>query len=234
MTLKFEGWPYTVRESRRAKKIIIKISTTTGMEIVIPFGYDRSRIPGILEEKTDWIINKMCSVRKLNKLLKPSTIKLKAVSEMWKLHYETDPIKHIQIIETKNFGLYLKGPIDDPYKVASSLNRWLQRRARDVLIPWLKEESARRSLPVNRIGIKRAKTRWGSCSSTGNISLNRNLLFLSRQLVRYVLLHELSHTVEFNHSTRFWKYLVTLAPSAKQQNKRVRGSYGQVPEWAKH
>ena len=234
MISKFKGWPYTVRESRRAKKIIIKVSATTGMEIVIPFGYDRSRLPGILEEKTGWITKKMRSVRNLNKLLKPSTIKLKAVSEVWKLHYEVDPIKHIQVIETKNFGLYLKGPIDDPYKVASSLNQWLQRRARDVLIPWLNEESTKRSLPINRISIRRAKTRWGSCSSTRNISLNRNLLFLNRQLVRYVLLHELSHTVEFNHSTRFWKYLVSLAPNAKQQNKRVRGSYGQVPEWAKH
>ena len=73
--------------------------------------------------------------------------------------------------------------------------------------------------------------RWGSCSRRRTISLNARLLFFAPDLVDYVLLHELCHTVCMNHSARFWKLLASLEPSCRAIHKQMRDGWKRVPAW---
>ena len=75
-------------------------------------------------------------------------------------------------------------------------------------------------------------TRWASCSNSGNISLNRGLLFLPRRLVRHVFLHELCHIKELNHSPQFWGLLNQLEPDCKALEAEVRKGNQYAPRWA--
>jgi predicted metal-dependent hydrolase len=76
------------------------------------------------------------------------------------------------------------------------------------------------------------KSRWGSCSSKGRISLNVCLIFLPELLVRYILLHELCHTRQMNHSAAFWKLVLTADPDALSKNRAMREAWKYVPGWA--
>ena len=64
----------------------------------------------------------------------------------------------------------------------------------------------------NRIAIKEQKTRWGSCSSKGNINFNWKLMLMPEQIQDYVVVHELAHRIQMNHSEAFWQIVESILP----------------------
>ena len=75
---------------------------------------------------------------------------------------------------------------------------------------------------VNRISIKDQKTRWGSCSSKGNVNFNYNLYYMPEELLDYVVVHELSHRKYMNHSQSFWCEVEKYCPEYKLCRRRLK------------
>lgn len=74
----------------------------------------------------------------------------------------------------------------------------------------------------NRISIRTQKTRWGSCSSKGNLNFNALLMLTSKDVIDYVVVHELSHRIEMNHSPRFWSIVENVLPNFRFQRKWLK------------
>jgi len=96
--------------------------------------------------------------------------------------------------------------------------------ARKKLIHRLNELSRRYGFTYNRVFVRNQKTRWGSCSARNNISLNNKLLRLPQELIDYVILHELVHTRERNHSKNFWTELNKFVVDARELKSRLKES----------
>lgn len=88
-----------------------------------------------------------------------------------------------------------------------AIERAMKRRASVVLPPLLHSLAVKHALPFKQVKIGASKGRWGSCSGEKVINLSCYLLLLPTHLIEYVLLHELAHTKEMNHSERFWSEL---------------------------
>ena len=101
------------------------------------------------------------------------------------------------------------------------LRRWLVAQAREEFSARLEQISNTTGLEWNGLSIRGQKTRWGSCSAKGNISLNFKMLFLPANLVDHVLLHELVHTRELNHSQRFWALMKKYDPAMQSASRRT-------------
>ncbi len=112
------------------------------------------------------------------------------------------------------------------------LLQWLQKRARALLVPRLEELAALHGFSYQRAQVRCQRTRWGSCSRRGTISLNAKLLLLEPHLVDYVLLHELCHTVVPNHSAGFWTLVAAYDPQCMQHRRELRQAEKSVPAWA--
>jgi hypothetical protein len=133
--------------------------------------------------------------------------------------------------------LTLSGSIEQTSLCQKRLQQWLQGQGYHHLDPWLRHLSMTLDLPFSKITIRCQKTRWGSCSrrqkqaSLCAISLNAKLLLLPAPLVRYVMIHELCHTVHMNHSCRFWDLVGLNEPNYRQLDRDLRTAKMGLPTW---
>jgi hypothetical protein len=214
------------------------LSVRDGLTVVVPRGFDLSRIPAILERKRHWIETHLQRFAGISEALSPvsvgrlpEVIELPALGESWRIAYLPTNTRRIGIMKEKPQWLTLYGAVADPEACRTVLIRWLKCRTREELVPWLSRLAGEKGFRYNEVLVRGQKTRWASCSSKGTISLSYKLLFLDRDAVRCILLHELCHTIVMNHSLRFWTLLQGLEPNCRAIRKRMRDSWKHLPVW---
>ncbi len=108
------------------------------------------------------------------------------------------------------------------FDTSSSYVLALKKKAKEFLPKRLDELAQKYGYKYNKVALKYMKTRWGSCSFKNNINLNVSLVTLDRELIDYVLLHELVHTVEKNHAKTFWARINSHMPDARIRQKILK------------
>ena len=151
-------------------------------------------------------------------------------SENFIFRIEEHPADFFQIKHNDNEALLLC-PAGTCYS-DRKMQEWLRkavttalaRRAKQLLPPRLKVLANEKGFTYSRCTVRNVHSRWGSCNTKGSISLSIYLALLPNELIDYVLLHELCHTVEMNHSERFWALMdkVTAPAKAKELRKRLK------------
>ena len=229
---------YQVRESNRARHVSLKVSFQGTLEVVVPPGFDPQEIPDILERRRSWITKTLKRIEKQRDALppehvaeKPTSLILQACSETWQIVYKQARGTTVALTQSNPQELTLRGPLEDAEACRDLLRRWLQRKARAELSPWLQKLSQRCDLAYSRMSVRGQTSRWGSCSSHQSISLNYKLLFLPPNLVDYVLIHELCHTVHMNHSKTFWQLVKQYSPEYDRAKEDLKQAWQYVPQW---
>jgi predicted metal-dependent hydrolase len=229
---------YTIRESSKAKHVSLKMSIKGDLEVIVPKGFDRRRIPEILQKKKSWIdrvIRRMATQQAIAGTdiseERPRKISLSAIGEIWKVEYQPSTLPGVRLIERAGKKLVIQGDVSNPDVCRSVLQQWIAHKARLHLPPLLKEISRKTKLSFSQVSIRKQKTIWGSCSVRKAISLNSKLLFLPADLVRYVLIHELCHTVHLNHSKEFWALVCRHEPTYDTLDASLRDARYLVPWW---
>ncbi len=101
-------------------------------------------------------------------------------------------------------------------------------RARSVLTERTRFWAEKMGVSYGRITIRQQVTRWGSCSAKGNLNFNWTLILVPEDLLDYVVVHELAHRIEMNHSERFWKLVKAQLPDYQERRMRLRQYENQV------
>jgi predicted metal-dependent hydrolase len=120
---------------------------------------------------------------------------------------------------------------DLPENLLLRLREWVREEARLHLGAMLRALAQTHGFVYSGVSVRFQRGRWGSCSARGGISLNAGLLFLPERLTRHILLHELCHTRQMNHSPAFWKELFSVEPDALACEKAMRYAWRHVPAW---
>ena len=210
--------------------------------VVVPKGFDRRRLPALLEAKRDWIENALQQVEARAAEIavarrRPDTINLPAVDQRWRIEWRASDREDVSIERVGAFQLRGTGPIDDEVVWRSVLKRWLIERGQVHLVPWTQEMVATLGIRIERITVRCQRTRWGSYTTRpdreGTVSLNAQLLFLSHRLARYVILHELCHAVYADHSAAFWDLVRRHEPASDRLRGELRTAWRSVPAWVR-
>jgi predicted metal-dependent hydrolase len=229
---------YTVKESHRARRVLLRLSAREGLVITVPAGFDQRRLPALLEQKQRWIERAWQKLQVAGSPLQPeaedrfpTSLNLLTIGEEWKVKYYPMTSRSVTAVEKAGHILLLTGKTRDRRACIDALRRWLLRKAHQHLEPGLLKLAREGGFEVKRVLIKLQRTRWGSCSSRKTISLNAKLLFVPPECARYALVHELCHTIQMNHSSRFWALLERHVPHCKATAKELRSGWRYVPSW---
>lgn len=227
--------PYTIRESARAKRVTLRIQPRTGLEVVVPKGFDSSIVPQLIQQKQGWIDKMMKKIAKNYPPpnswdVLPTLIELEAMGREFTVNYVKSNSMDLLLKQNSEGRLTItgQGSLND---YSALLTDWLKQQGKQFLPPMLRALSRETGLDYARCQVRSQRTRWGSCSRKGTISLNCKLLFLPVEHVRYVMLHELCHVKHMNHSPAFWNYLQQLDPNALRLDKELDAYWPKVPYW---
>ena len=229
---------YTVRISARAKRARLVVSMTEGLVVVVPKRFDRRRIPALLESKQAWLERTIDRVRSQRTLMEPlpesglpERLSLRALGEEWAVIYAATGSTRVTARDQGEQCLTVSGNVSNVAECRDAIRRWLSRKARERLSPQLESLAVEMGLGFTRATVRMQKTRWGSCSHQGTISLNLKLLFLPEPLARYVLVHELCHRLQMDHSSKFWDLVERREPLYRQNEPALRSAFRYIPVW---
>ena len=224
------GW--NVRISRRARRLSMRVFPGGRVEVVVPPGTGLPAIERFVSRHREWAERRAREFELLapaGSQRCPEHVELALSGERWAVEFET--AHRATALERSDGVLRVRAPDDSARSVAPPLLRWLAGVAARELARRLDGTARETGIDYVRMHLRRQRTRWGSCSATGTISLNMCLMFQRPAVVRYLLVHELCHRRQLNHSPRFWKLVETFEPDWRALDAELLRGWRHVPAW---
>jgi hypothetical protein len=219
--------------SGRARRLSVRVYPGGRVEVVVPLGASPAAVQKFIGTHRQWIHRRVedLSTAAAADERHPASIKLSAIGRHYAVEYAHAGESAARVRVAGENVLLVSGPLHDDRAIAAALRSWLADLAQHQLGSELAKVAAEGSFRYVRTQIRRQRTRWGSCSASGTISLNVCLLFLRPQVVRYLLLHELCHTRHMNHSRAFWSLVESIEPDYRALDRELLRGWRHVPGW---
>ena len=218
-----------VRSARRKKTIEIRVEQDRGVVVLASMRALRVQLDAMVRQRADWIALTMAeqaeAALKAQRRFSDGATLLYLGNEMT-LASEVVDGEFISVrVEDGAFRIGLPAIVGDDKRdaaVAAALTEWYKRRAA-VLLPqaverWQDRVSNRKPM---RTLIRNQRKRWGSCSSDGSLRLNWRAVMPPPPIIDYLVVHELAHLDEMNHSARFWELVARHIPDHKARRNRL-------------
>ncbi len=206
-----------VKRRKGARNLRLSIGHRNQLVASVPWRCGRRELSAFIEKHTAWIETQVLAappVRRLSDWLTESPM-LSGSGDQFFVRTECrDTARADYIFDNGGADIRLRIPesVADP---EAALLQLVRRFAQDAMHCRTAYHAKRLGLRFGKLSVRDQSSRWGSCSSNGDISLNWRLILLDPTLQDYVILHELAHLTELNHSQRFWRLLESYDPERK-------------------
>lgn len=206
--IQLKGKQYKVlfKKSKRAKYMQLKIYRTGEINLIVPFKYNYKDANNFLEREKKWV------EKKISKLAFNMN-KFRYLGCELKLSINTEKKDKLFYLCAEEGELIL--PEDENLSVETLFNKWLFDKANEFIPKRVDELANKHGFSFNNVKVKSLKSRWGSCSSKKNLSFNYKLMSFDANIIDYVIIHELCHLKQMNHSIKFWKLVKEITPQYK-------------------
>ena len=206
-----------VRRSKRARRILLRIDRNARRaELVLPPGVSVADGRRFAEAKALWLRNRLALLPECLPFAPGATVPILGVDCLL-VH---DPARRGAVVRDGD-RLMVSGHSDF---FARRVRDWLKREARRRIADLAHAKAGRIGYRVARVSVRDQQSRWGSCSTTGNLSFSWRLILAPAEVMDYVVAHEVAHLAEMNHSPRFWDLVDTLSDHAGFGRKWLRAN----------
>lgn len=224
LTLSLGGIQIGVRTSNRAKRLKL-VSGINGVEAIVPPNYRAEELESFVYAKKDWIIRTSRYYDRLKERcggLEPGTIYF--LGGKYRFHVVKDRQQSAVVSDSMKVITF---HVADKRRHRQEIQKWYKELTGKIILERLPALASKLNLKYNRVSIKNQKSRWGSCSKKGNLNFNLLLAAAPPEVIDYVIIHELMHLVELDHSPRFWQLVKDADPEYKK-HKDWLASYAPV------
>ena len=203
---------------KRARKYILRVRPDGTLRVTIPRGGSQRDAEAFLARHRQWAERERVRVVAQHAPVEwraGDTILLRGAPTV--LRVERHLAEQVLVLGTERVRL-----ATDVANLRSAAEAALRQIAQRELIPRLHQLAAAQTLAIARVAIRNQRTRWGSCSRNGAIALNFRLVQMPPEVCDYVLLHELMHLRQQNHSRRFWRLVEQVCPAFRDAERWLR------------
>lgn len=205
-----------IRTSSRARRLRL-VSGIRGVEAVVPADYDHSKLQEFLDEKRDWIIRTARYYDGLRQRAGHMEFDvIYYLGKKYKVKLVKDRLPSAIVSEALGAATF---HVMDMRQYKQEIEKWYKHETARIIAERLPVLSAKLGLAYNKVTIKRQRSRWASCSRQKNLNFSLLLAAAPADVIDYVIVHELCHILEMNHSARFWQ-LVGLADPDYREHKK--------------
>lgn len=206
-----------IRTNRRS--LSLTIAKDGRLVVRAPKRLSMEYIYSFIKQKEKWILNKQREI--LNS--KQCNAKLTGYKQFLFLgkEYEKIEINKLKNIEISNENIFVPANVDDQ-KLTILMLKWYSNVTKDILNSRLPYFSNLMQVEYGAVKMDNSKLKWGSCDSRGIVKFNIRLSMLPHKVVDYVIIHELSHLVEFNHSKNFYAIIESVMPDYKKFRAQLK------------
>ena len=224
--IEIEGFKIAVKGGGNIKNLSLRMAPGKGAWVNVPYGFSKSQVVKFIEEHKDWIkqnFAKFESLHLTNKYAigdKISTrLHVVEIEENRGAGFASRRVGRRVVIYVPS--LIKEGVLDSV--VDKVLVEVMRSECAEILPARVKMLADKYGFKYGKLSFRNNSTNWGSCSGTNNISLNVKLMKMRDQVIDYVILHELCHTVVKNHSDDFWRLMTKVCPNWQTLRRELRG-----------
>jgi len=208
---------YLLKRSQQRRSIMLTVDEH-GLTVSAPWRSSERRIAGVIRDAEAWVLKKLdvwSALPARDQSWTPGDA-LKYLGRDLRLQLTADNIATLVTLQDHD---RLHVALPDPTQkdsIKAAVVKWYRRHAQANFSGRIGEFAPRLDVPVPRLFLSSARTRWGSCNAKGEIRLNWRLIQAAQSTVDYVVVHELAHLIEMNHSRRFWKLVASICPHYRE------------------
>lgn len=203
---------YTVKRSSKRKKLTITVERNRSVVVHAPESISEEKIRAIVESKQQWIYGKIRHPQKYGKLPHPPGKELVNgesvlyLGRHYRIEITTSDPEEVRFEQRFFIPAYFSS---ERKKV---LQNWYIERAKEKILPRAKKFADNLGVTFVNAKIADNRYRWGSCTTKDNINFNWRLIKAPMYVIDYVIVHELAHLMEMNHTARFWSIVRAQSP----------------------
>lgn len=222
LALRGDVVPYTLHRVAGRRHVHLVLDDEGELQVRAPWRYTRTEAEAAIREHADWVVKHLQAAREV--CIRRPPLRTGTVLPLLdaRLRLEVRSGHAHSDVQRRGKMLRVYAAAADRHRIRALLEGWYRNEARRSLPDRVEPFASALRVSPTRITVRGQRTRWGSCSARGAISLNWRLMLLPSDLVDYVIVHELCHLRYMDHSPRFWALVARALPGVENYRRRLR------------
>lgn len=229
-TMKLEGEEIEIFLSREQRKnLTVRVTGNKKVSALAPLFMEQKEIESFILQKKRWLFQRFFRYQNWNhwplerEYKRNEPVIFQGKTYLLDIKVQTTWNRYQAFLEGDKIIVW--GPDENPLEIKNALIKWYSHQAEEKIGKRLKELSQYTQIGYSCFVLGNGKTLWGTCRQDHLIRINWRSIFLPHPLLDYILIHELCHCHELNHSDRFWKEVAKYLPEWKESRKNLK-EYG--------